>query len=64
MVILGINAYHGDVGVALLIDGQLVAAAEEERFNGFKHAAGLRVQAMGYSSAMPGLNGPNSEYFC
>ena len=42
MVILGINAYHGDASAALVIDGQLVAAAEEERFNRFKHARGFR----------------------
>ena len=32
MYILGINAYHGDVSAALLKDGVLVAAVEEERF--------------------------------
>lgn len=31
MVILGINAYHGDVSAVLLRDGGLVAAAVEER---------------------------------
>ena len=29
-VILGINAYHGDASAALVVDGQLKAAAEEE----------------------------------
>ena len=41
MLILGINAYHGDASAALLVDGQLVAAAEEERFNRIKHCAGF-----------------------
>jgi len=31
-VILGINAYHGDSSACLVVDGKLVAAAEEERF--------------------------------
>ena len=35
--ILGINAYHGDASASLVIDGQLVAAVEEERFNRIKH---------------------------
>jgi carbamoyltransferase len=39
--ILGLNAYHGDAAAALLIDGELVAAAEEERFNRVKHCAGF-----------------------
>lgn len=36
MVILGINAYHGDVSAVLLRDGELVAAVEEERFQRVK----------------------------
>jgi carbamoyltransferase len=44
-VILGLNAYHGDSSAALLVDGQLEMAVEEERFNRFKHWAGLPVAA-------------------
>jgi len=36
MIIFGINAYHADASEALLIDGKLVAAAEEERFKRIK----------------------------
>src|SRR5205823_7851285 len=43
--ILGINAYHGDAAAALVIDGTLVAAAEEERFNRVKHCAGFPALA-------------------
>ncbi len=39
--ILGLNAYHGDAAAALVVDGELVAAAEEERFNRLKHCAGF-----------------------
>src|SRR4051794_16802132 len=39
--ILGLNAYHGDAAAALIVDGELVAAAEEERFNRVKHCAGF-----------------------
>src|SRR6185503_8800327 len=39
--ILGLNAFHGDAAAALVIDGELVAAAEEERFSRVKHAAGF-----------------------
>jgi carbamoyltransferase len=48
MVVLGINAYHGDASAALLVDGRLVAAAEEERFNRIKHAAGFPAEAIRY----------------
>src|ERR1700726_4222334 len=45
MRILGLNAFHGDSSPALLRDGQLVAALEEERLNRIKHWAGLPVAA-------------------
>jgi len=48
MLIMGINAYHGDASAALLVDGQLVAAAEEERFNRVKHSAGFPHKAIEY----------------
>jgi carbamoyltransferase len=35
--ILGLNAYHGDAAAAIVVDGELVAAAEEERFTRIKH---------------------------
>ena len=46
MIILGINAYHGDAAACLLKDGRLVAAAEEERFRRLKHWAGFPSQAI------------------
>src|SRR5204862_4864049 len=46
MYILGINAYHGDAAAALIKDGQIVAAVEEERFNRVKHCAGFPAEAV------------------
>src|SRR5260370_41912687 len=48
MKILGLNAYRGDSAACLVIDGRLVAAAEEERFRRIKHWAGLPTQAINY----------------
>lgn len=45
MNILGLNAFHGDASAAVLRDGQLIAALEEERLNRVKHWAGLPVLA-------------------
>jgi carbamoyltransferase len=45
MNILGLNAFHGDASAALLSDGQLTAAVEEERFNRIKHWAGFPALA-------------------
>ena len=45
MNILGLNAFHGDASAALLKDGELVSAVEEERFNRIKHWAGFPALA-------------------
>src|SRR2546425_1023250 len=47
MIILGLNAYHADASACLVVNGQLVAAAEEERFCRVKHWAGLPARAVG-----------------
>jgi carbamoyltransferase len=48
MNILGINTYHGDASAALVIDGRLVAAVEEERFTRVKHDTSFPVRAVSY----------------
>src|SRR5215813_7371075 len=58
MYILGINAYHGDAAAAIVRDGKLIAAAEEERFNRFKHSAGFPAQAIRYCLEAAGIE-PN-----
>jgi carbamoyltransferase len=62
-VVLGINAYHGDASAALLVDGRLVAAIEEERFTRVKHWAGLPRQAMRACLAMAGLRPEDVDHF-
>ncbi|MGH9574264.1 MAG: carbamoyltransferase family protein, partial [Candidatus Acidiferrales bacterium] len=46
MIILGINAYHANSSAAIVVDGRLIAAVEEERLNRVKYAAGLPVRAI------------------
>jgi carbamoyltransferase len=48
MIILGINAHHADASAAIIADGKLVAAAEEERFRRVKHWAGFPSAAIDY----------------
>jgi carbamoyltransferase len=55
MNILGINAYHGNASAAIVCDGRLVAAVEEERFNRVKYAAGFPAQAIRYCLKKAGL---------
>ena len=54
--ILGLNAYHGDAAAALVVDGELVAAAEEERFNRIKHVAGFPSLAAAWCLAEGGVD--------
>jgi carbamoyltransferase len=55
LYILGINAYHGDASAALIKDGQLIAAVEEERFNRKKHCAGFPAEAIRYCLSEAGI---------
>ena len=48
MIILGLNAYHGDSSACMVVDGKLVAAVEEERFTRIKHWAGFPNEAINY----------------
>ncbi|MBD0370051.1 MAG: carbamoyltransferase [Pyrinomonadaceae bacterium] len=48
MIVLGINAYHGDAAAAIIRDGELIAAVEEERFNRRKHCAGFPKESVRY----------------
>ena len=48
MRILGISAFYHDSAAALIDDGRIVAAAQEERFTRKKHDAGFPVHAIEY----------------
>ena len=63
MNILGLNAYHGDVAAALVRDGQLVVAVEEERFRRIKHVAGFPHKAIAVCLEMGGLAASDVDVF-
>lgn len=48
MRILGISAFYHDSAAALVEDGAITAAAQEERFTRKKHDAGFPVHAIGF----------------
>lgn len=62
MLILGINAYHGDASAAIVADGKLIAAAEEERFNRIKHSAGFPQEAANYCLKEAGVSLEEVDY--
>lgn len=62
MVIVGINAYHGDSSACLVRDGKLIAAAEEERFRRIKHWAGFPSEAIHYCLEAANVNINEVDY--
>ena len=55
MRILGISAFYHDSAAALVVDGEIVAAAQEERFTRKKHDAGFPRLALEYCLAEAGI---------
>jgi len=55
MQVLGVSANFHDSAAALVVDGRIVAAAEEERFSRVKHDAAIPQQAMAYCLAAGGV---------
>lgn len=61
MRVLGISAFYHDSAAALVDDGQIVAAAQEERFTRKKHDAGFPAQAIRACLAQAGISGANVD---
>ena len=55
MRILGLSAFYHDSAAALVEDGEIVAAAQEERFTRKKHDAGFPRHAVAYCLAEAGI---------
>jgi carbamoyltransferase len=63
-VILGIGYGSHDSSAALLIDGRLVAACEEERYNLVKHTNAFPINAARECLALHGLTIDNVDIVC
>ena len=59
--ILGISAFYHDSAAALVVDGRIVAAAQEERFTRKKHDHGFPQHAVDYCLAEAGINAGRSR---
>src|SRR5215470_8127588 len=56
MIVLGISAYYHDSAVALIRDGEILAAAQEERFTRKKHDPAFPAQALRFCLEREGLS--------
>lgn len=54
-IIVGISAFYHDSAAALIRDGEIVAAAQEERFSRIKHDAGFPAQALAFCLREAGI---------
>jgi carbamoyltransferase len=62
MKILGISAYYHDAAAALIDDGEIVAAAQEERFTRIKHDSGFPAHAVEFCLKFAGLQAGDLDY--
>ncbi len=60
--ILGLSAYYHDSAAALVVDGHIVAASQEERFSRRKHDASFPRRAIDYCLATAGLQVADLDY--
>ena len=62
MHVLGISAYYHDSAACLVRDGEIVAAAQEERFTRRKHDAGFPINAIRYCLREGGIGAGDPEH--
>lgn len=62
MYILGLSCFYHDAAVALIRDGELVAAAEEERFSRKKHDSGFPAGAIQFCLEEAGISEQDLDY--
>ena len=55
-IIIGINTYHTDSAACIIVDGNLIAAFEEERINRIKHYAGFPINSIQECLKIANLN--------
>src|SRR5262245_26485480 len=60
--ILGISAFYHDSAAAIVVDGEIVAAAQEERFTRKKHDPGFPSHAVEYCVKEAGLVADDLDY--
>ena len=55
-IILGISAYYHDSAAAIIVDGEIIAAAHEERFTRIKHDSSFPINACKYVISEAGID--------
>ena len=63
MYIIGISAYYHDAAAALIKDGEIIGAVQEERFSRIKHDPALPIKSVQYLLQKEGLQHQDIEYW-
>jgi len=62
IAILGVSAFYHDSAAAIVVDGEIIAAAQEERFTRKKHDPSYPVNAINYCLSAAGLSLDRIDY--
>ena len=62
MRILGISAYYHDSAAALVVDGEIIAAVQEERFTRIKHDSNFPSNAVKYCLDVANISLTDVDY--
>lgn len=62
MLILGVSAFYHDSAAAIIRDGEIIAAAQEERFTRVKHDAAFPENALRFCLEQAGARGADVDY--
>ncbi len=63
MKIIGFSAYYHDAAACLVIDGEIIAAAQEERFTRIRHDASFPTNAIQFLLDIRGITASDIDYF-
>ena len=64
MNIIGLNIFHADTSACLIVNNEIVAAAEEERFVRIKHYSGFPKNSIEYCLKKGNLDFNDIDYIC
>ena len=64
MNIIGLNIFHADTSACLIIENEIVAAVEEERFTRIKHYSGFPKKSIEYCLKEGNLKLSDIDYVC
>lgn len=62
MIIIGISAFYHDAAACLIIDGEIIAAAQEERFTRLKHDASFPANAIAWCLEEAGIDAASVDH--